>query len=75
MGKITRFEIKKTQREAFTNTATQARELANAIADNEENVLGPSDTALCEAALRAYAAQVEAGFALVAPPIGDETKT
>lgn len=62
-------DIKEIQRDIFSNTAKQARDLAAAIAANDENVLGPTDTGLCVDALRAYAAQVEAGFALVAPPV------
>jgi len=62
-------DIKKIQRDIFSNTAKQARNLAAAIADN---TLGPTDTGLCVDALNAYAAQVEAGFALVAPPVADQ---
>ena len=65
-------DIKKIQRDIFSNTAKQTRNLAAAIADNDENTLGPTDTGLCVDALNAYAAQVEAGFALVAPPVADQ---
>lgn len=68
MSKTTNIDVKQIQRHTFLNIAKRARELAETIAESGTNALSPSDSALCGDALRAYAAQVEAGFALVAPP-------
>jgi hypothetical protein len=55
------------QRESFVGLAKSARALAETIANNGTKAIRPSDSSLCEDALRAYAAHIEAGFALLAP--------
>jgi hypothetical protein len=49
-----------------TIVAYHAIELADAIAPNDENTLGPTDTGLCERALRHYAASL-----LTPPPAAE----
>lgn len=56
------------QREIALKIVKRVRDLADTIANNKENTLDFSDSALCATALRAYAAQIEAGFALISPP-------
>lgn len=65
-------DTKQEQHRIFSETACKALKLADALDGTEEQTLGPTDVALCTDALRAYAAQVEAGFALVAPCFSNE---
>ncbi|GEM_PF-6366267 len=51
-----------------TIVAYSAIELADAIAEHDENILGPTDTGLCERALRYYAAALLSGKFDEAPP-------